>query len=243
MLLASWRLKCTSLPDSERHPPLERRCEGDRVKEQPKISRPVPMAARREAGFSLIEMVVVVALIMIIAAMVVVQMRPIMADADMDAAMRQVIDQIRQAREYSITNRRYVKIQFPTALVGAATRYEVVLTQMDSLTAGAGAANPVLSTVIIEAPAQYVTFGGVDTPDAYGNTSAIEFEGTSGGPVGGMLFQSDGELVDGSTYQPINGTVFLGVPGTATSARAVTVLGSTGRVRGWKGTGTAWVQF
>jgi hypothetical protein len=37
--------------------------------------------------------------------------------------------------------------------------------------------------------------------------------------------------------------VFLGVPGTATSARAVTVLGSTGRVRGWKGTGTAWVQF
>lgn len=213
------------------------------MKQQPKISRPTPVTARREAGFSLIEMVVVVALIIIVSAMALVQMRPILADADLDTATRQVMDQIRQAREYSITNRRYVKIQFPTVAVGAALRYEVVLTQMDSLTTGAGTTNPVLSTVIIEAPAQYYSFGGIDTPDAYGNSAPIVFEGTSGGPVGGMLFQSDGELVDGSTYQPINGTVFLGVPGTKTSARAITVLGATGRVRGWKGTGTLWTQF
>ncbi|MGC2720144.1 MAG: prepilin-type N-terminal cleavage/methylation domain-containing protein [Candidatus Acidiferrales bacterium] len=196
-----------------------------------------------DAGFSLIEMVVVVALIIVVSAMALIQMRPIMADADMDTAMRQVIDQIRQAREYSITNRRYVKVAFPTATVGTSTRYEVVTTQMNSLTSGAGTTNPILSTVIIEAPAQYYSFGGLDTPDAYGNSAAIEFEGVSGGPVGGMLFESDGELVDGSTYQPINGTVFLGVPGSNTSARAITVLGATGRARGWKGTGTTWVQF
>jgi prepilin-type N-terminal cleavage/methylation domain-containing protein len=213
------------------------------VKEQPKIFRPAGAAVRREAGFSMIEMVIVVALILAVSAMAVVQMRPIMADADMDAAMRQVIDQIRQAREYSVTNRRYVKIQFSTVPLGAGTRAEVILTQMNSLTSGAGTTNPVLSTVVIEAPAQYYVFGGPDTPDAYGNSAAIVFEGTSGGPVGGMLFQSDGELVDGSTYQPINGSVFFGNPGSSTSARAVTVLGSTGRVRGWKGTGTSWTQF
>ena len=76
-----------------------------------------------------------------------------------------------------------------------------------------------------------------------GMSAWIDPHGTNGGPVGGMLFQSDGELVDGSTYQPINGTVFLGVPGTATTARAVTVLGSTGRVRGWTGNGNNWTQF
>jgi prepilin-type N-terminal cleavage/methylation domain-containing protein len=216
------------------------------VKEQPHISTPASPAtrvARRQAGFSLIEIIVVVALIIVVSAMAMVQMRPIMADADMDAAMRQVIDQIRQAREYSITNRRYVQVAFPTVTLGGGTRYEVVVTQMNSDTPGAGTTNPVLTTTIIEAPAQYLLLGGPDTPDAFGNTSAIEFEGTSGGPVGGMLFQSDGELVDGSTFQPINGTVFLGNPGTATSARAITVLGSTGRVRGWKGTGTVWTQF
>lgn len=219
------------------------RHEDKSVREQRSDSQIAKSPAHYEAGFSLIEMVVVVALIIVVSAMALIQIRPIMADADMDTAMRQVIDQIRQAREYSITNRRYVKIAFPTAAVGTSTRYEVVTTQMDSLTTGAGTTNPVLSTVIIEAPAQYYTFGGLDTPDAYGNSAAIEFEGVSGGPVGGMLFESDGELVDGSTYQPINGTVFLGVPGSNTSARAITVLGATGRARGWKGTGTTWVQF
>jgi hypothetical protein len=58
-----------------------------------------------------------------------------------------------------------------------------------------------------------------------------------------MLFQSDGELVDGATFQPINGTVFIGFPNQATASRAVTVLGATGRVRGWKLAKTQWVQF
>jgi hypothetical protein len=136
-----------------------------------------------------------------------------------------------------------VKVTFPTASVGGVTQYEVVLTQMNSLTSGAGGTNPVLSTLMIQLPAQFTQLGGPDTPDGYGNSAAIVFEGISGGPVGGMLFESDGELVDGNTYQPINGTVFLGVPAKNTSARAITVLGTTGRIRGWKGTGALWTQF
>jgi hypothetical protein len=84
-----------------------------------------------------------------------------------------------------------------------------------------------------------------DTPDGFGNGYAIEFEGLNGLPVAGMLFQSDGELVDGSTFLPISGTVFIGVTGSnnTTAARAVTVLGTTGRVRGWRSQGSTWVQF
>jgi hypothetical protein len=58
-----------------------------------------------------------------------------------------------------------------------------------------------------------------------------------------MLFQSDGELVDGATFQPINGTVFLGLTAQTATARAITVLGGTGRVRGWKISGNTWMQF
>jgi len=197
-----------------------------------------------EKGFSMIEMMVVVAVVMVVFGMAIIQLRPTLADADMDAAMRQVLDQIRQAREYSIAKRRYIQVQFKTVAVGAGNQYQVITTQRNDLTSGAGTTKPVLSTVPIESPAQfYIVPGSPDTPDGFGNGAPILFENVANGPVGGMLFQSDGELVDGNTFLPINGTVFLGNPGSNSSARAVSVLGATGRARGWKGTGTVWVQF
>jgi hypothetical protein len=42
---------------------------------------------------------------------------------------------------------------------------------------------------------------------------------------------------DGSTC---NGTVFVGLPGQALSARAATIMGSTGRVRGFRWDGRQW---
>ena len=200
--------------------------------------------AKNERGFSLVEMSVVVMLILIISAMALIAYSPTLQDARFDAAVREVIDQLRQAREYSVTNRRYVQVTFPTVVVAGITQYQVVMKVRNDLTAGAGGVDPVLSTVPIESPAQFYVFaGGPDTPDAFGNGAAVVFEGLNGGPVGGMLFQSDGELVDGTTFQPINGTVFMGQPGKNSTARAVTVLGGTGRVRGWKGTGAIWVRL
>jgi prepilin-type N-terminal cleavage/methylation domain-containing protein len=201
-------------------------------------------AANLQRGFTMIELSVVVMLILIISAMALIAYLPTLQDARFDSAMRQVLDQMRQAREYAITNRRYVQITFPTVVVAGKNQYEVVLQQRNDLTAGAGAINPVLSTIYLQFPAQYLVIAGTpDTPDAFGNSAAVEFEGLNGGPVGGMLFQSDGELVDGTTFQPINGTVFLAYPGKNTSSRAITVLGGTGRARGWKGTGTTWTRF
>ena len=201
---------------------------------------------RTNRGFSMIELMVVVGLIMIISAMALVAYLPTLQDARFDTAMRQVIEQLRQGREYAISNRRYVQITFPTVVAANGTQYEVVLTQRNDLTAGAGNVNPVLSKVPIQAPTQFTLVMGIDTPDNFSGgppTGPVMFEGVSGGPVAGMLFQSDGELVDGATFQPINGTVFMGFPAKSTSSRAVTVLGGTGRIRGWKGTGTTWFQF
>ncbi len=196
-------------------------------------------------GFSMLEMTVVIALILIVSAIAVIKLAPVLQDAKVDVAMRQVLDQLRQAREYSIANRRYVQVTFPTVAVGGQTQYQIVTTIRNDLTAGGGPVNPVMSTVPIQYPATFMTFGGVDTPDAYGNASAIEFNGVNGGPAAGMMFQSDGELVAGATYLPINGTVFLGVAGQTNSARAITVLGTTGRIRAWKAAANAasWVQF
>jgi prepilin-type N-terminal cleavage/methylation domain-containing protein len=203
-----------------------------------------PMIAERrsrgERGFSMIEAVVVIALILIVSAMAIMKMGPALQNARSDTALRQVVDQLRQAREYAIANRRYVQVTFQ--IVGGVPQIQMI--QRNNLTPGAGAVNPVLSTVPLQFPVTFNVFAAMnDTPDGYGNAAAIEFAGVNGGPPAGMLFQSDGELVNAATLLPINGTVFLGVPGDQSSARAVTVLGTTGRVRGWRGNLLNWIQF
>ena len=200
-----------------------------------------PMAGRdsgnRQRGFSMIELVVVVSIILIITAISITQLRPNLQNARVDAAMRQVLETMRQAREFAVANRRYVQLSFPA-------NNQLRITQLNTLTPGAGGINPVLDTVTLSPPLIFTLDGMPDTPDAYGNANAIEFESVANGPVGGMVFQSDGEFLDGATFLPINGTVFLGITGQQSTARAVTVLGTTGRVRGWKSNGaTAWYQF
>jgi prepilin-type N-terminal cleavage/methylation domain-containing protein len=197
-----------------------------------------------ERGFSMVELSVVIGIILIIFGTAIAAFQPAIQAAKYDAGMRQVLDQLRQAREYSLANRRYVQVTFPTIATANGPQYQVVTTELNTLTAGGGAVNPVLSTTPIQFPEQFYVYPGyVDTPDGYGNSGAIVFGGTIGGPAAGMIFQSDGELVSAATLQPINGTVFLGVPGNPLSVRAITVLGSTGRVRGWKGADSRWFAF
>jgi prepilin-type N-terminal cleavage/methylation domain-containing protein len=197
-----------------------------------------------ERGFSMVELSVAIGIILIIFGTAIAAFQPAIQAAKYDAGMRQVLDQLRQAREYSLANRRYVQVTFPTVATANGPQYQVVTTELNTLTAGGGAVNPVLSTTAIQFPEQFYVYPGyVDTPDGYGNSGAIVFGGTIGGPAAGMIFQSDGELVSAATLQPINGTVFLGVPGNPLSVRAITVLGSTGRVRGWKAADSRWFSF
>ena len=100
----------------------------------------------------MIEMSVVVMLILIISAMALLAYMPTLQDARFDSATRQVVDQLRQAREYAITNRRYVQVTFPIVVVAGKNQYEVVLLQRNDLTAGAGTVNPVLSTIHFAVP-------------------------------------------------------------------------------------------
>jgi prepilin-type N-terminal cleavage/methylation domain-containing protein len=188
-------------------------------------------------GFSMIELMVAVMIILIVSAIAITSLRPNLQQARVDAAMRQVVDTFRQAREFAIANRRYVQVSFPA-------NNQVQMTQMNTLTPGAGGINPVLTTLTLAPPLVFNLNGMPDTPDAYGNAGPIVFEGIVNGPVGGMMFQSDGEFLDGATFLPINGSVFMGYPGQQSTARAVTVLGTTGRVRGWKSNGNVtWYQF
>ena len=106
-----------------------------------------------------------------------------------------------------------------------------------------------LSTMMFEGNAQITLTAGLpDTPDAFGNSAATSFYNPTNGTFGSLTntttvakFAPDGTLVDWNGVLT-NGTIFTAVPALGPSARAVTILGSTGRVRGYRWDGKQWVR-
>jgi prepilin-type N-terminal cleavage/methylation domain-containing protein len=198
-------------------------------------------ASRRSSGargFSLVEILVVIIVSATLTAIALVQLQPALQGLAADSAMAQVKSVLRQARETAISERRNVAVVFVGNDTIQLWQY-IVLPGGGEVLAGA----PFLS-VPVEGPTQFMTFPNeTDTPDAFGIPpvpSGVMFQGLVGGPPAGMLFQSDGTFVNG-TGTVINGTVFIGFPGTPSSARAVTVMGATGRIKAYHGDpGTGW---
>ena len=192
-------------------------------------------------GFSMIEMCVVVAIAMVIAGIAIIQSRPAVMQIRANTAKDLVQGSLRRARETAISDRRSVKVEFlvnpPANPAGSYVR----------LTRLGGGVGPDTVIVMIPIPGSviYTTFAGEpDTPDGFGNAGPIYFGGLNNGPAAGMIYQSDGTFGAAATGIPINGTVFMGVAGEPTTARAVTILGTTGRVRSYHISGTTtWFDY
>lgn len=209
-----------------------------------------------QRGFSIVELMIVTIVIFIIAAFAVLQLQPAWQQIQANAALNQVKSTLRQARELSISQRRTIIVQFLTAPVascpGTGSVYNcIALTQM-VVTPGnpptqAAAANPFL-VLPIEGNVKIMTFAGEpDTPDAFIGVAPTAPLGlytgaTAGAPTSGLQFQSDGTFTNGNV-NPVNLTIFLGETKIPTTARAITILGNTGRVTWYQGTGTAWFRL
>jgi Tfp pilus assembly protein FimT len=179
----------------------------------------------RDAGFSMVEISIGLLLAMILAGFAVVNITGIMPGLRTNAALTQTVAQLRKGRETAMVQRRNVELRF----LG---NNQIQLVR-DDVPAG----TTVLSTVTLENNVQFRVFPTVaDTPDAFGKASAVDFGGAAQ-----LIFLTTGTLVDGQS-NPLSGTVFLGLANHPETARAVTILGATGRVRGYRWTGTAWIQ-
>ena len=178
----------------------------------------------RAAGFSAVELMMTMGLMSILGSMAAVQVGNARPALKGDGAMRVVMAQLNTARELAITQRRYIQLTF--------TGTNVVNSIREDIPNG----TTTLSSVPIEGGIQLALMSAVpDTPDAFGNASAVAFAAATT-----VRFSSDGSLLDQSGH-PVNGTVFLAIPGESRSFRAVTVMGATGRVRGYKWDGARWV--
>jgi type II secretory pathway pseudopilin PulG len=177
-----------------------------------------------EAGFSLVEMTVVVGIGMVLAAMAglqIIEARPSMKG---DGGMRVLMAQMRTARELAITERRYMRIVYI-----APNQLQIVRENVP------GPSTTVVQSRVFEGGVEFYVFPSLpDTPDAFGGGTPINF-----GSAVDVKFSPDGTLVN-QNGAGVNGSVFVGIPAYSRSARSVTVLGSTGRIRGYRWDGHAW---
>lgn len=178
-----------------------------------------------QAGYTIVEAGITVFLIVLVSGFALMGIDGSMPGVRANAALSQTVAEMRRGRELAMAQRRDMRLEF----IG---KNKIQLTRMD-LPIG----TTTLRTVTLENKIEFTLLDGIpDTPDSFGNGSAVDFGGASP-----LIFLSDGSLVD-SQGNPISGSVFLGMPGRPETARAATILGSTGRIRGYKWTGTSWTK-
>ncbi|MGC1619413.1 MAG: prepilin-type N-terminal cleavage/methylation domain-containing protein [Candidatus Acidiferrum sp.] len=209
--------------------------------------------SRAEQGFSLLEMIVVVMLAFVVMAFAVINTMSSTQSARANAAMDAVISQLRQARELAIAKRRNVEVAFiqPNQIQTTLLTLpgEVVPTPI----------TPVFLNDNVGGGLTYTLFANLpDTPMNFGNSTAVSLQSPAGGGAWSVMFTTSGALVGSSqaaaslyavtNNNPVNASIFIGIPGKTNTARAITVFGATGRVRAYHWTGaasgpsTAWME-
>jgi Tfp pilus assembly protein FimT len=177
----------------------------------------------REAGLSLVESLVTLALITVTSTVALVQMRTSIVTLDADKASNLVVSQLQYARQIAVDQRRDVRVEFLSS-------NRIKVTRVDG-----GGVTTVLSDVTL--PSGYVfgkPTGPGDTPEGYGNATSVCFNNdTKGTFLGDGTFVSDAGIL-------VSGTVFTISGGNGTS-RAVTLSGATGRIKTYYLQGNTWV--
>jgi type II secretory pathway pseudopilin PulG len=182
-------------------------------------------AARRQAGYSAIELMMTVGIMGVVGSMAVFQISTAQPAQKSEGAMRVIMAQLNTARELSITQRRLIEVKFISPNQVQLIRHEVPGPTLTTLT-----------TIPFEGNVQYNKITGIpDTPDAFGMHSSIDF-----GTATNYCFSTDGTLTD-CNGNPINGTIVLATSNLTNSSRSITILGATGRVRGYRWNGRSWV--
>jgi prepilin-type N-terminal cleavage/methylation domain-containing protein len=199
------------------------------------------------SGFSLIEMMMVVAIIIILASITFISLQPLLQQQHVTNAYNTTISAMRQARDWAMAQQTSYSVQFSssvtpnTIVVGPTTAFAT-----DLRTATYSLPTDVSFTVV---SASGMPAAG---PDGYGTgTVPIDFgyasPGSSGGGNIAVYFCPDGSAQiggcgSGTTTQAAGywmnnwdgGVVYLAQPGKLMSSRAVTLWGATGRIRGWR---------
>jgi prepilin-type N-terminal cleavage/methylation domain-containing protein len=204
--------------------------------------RPTKRATQRQraAGFSLLEMMIVCAILLIVGSYSFMSLIPMLKQQRVNNAYNITLGAMRQARDNAIAQRTSYKVTFTSTTTSNTVTVEPTL---------AGGFQGSQSTVTYSLPTDvgFKAISGIptgaNTPDSFGNgATAIDF-GYPGSGSGGdnfIYFCPDGSSQNavGGGGQCLGnwsgGVVYIARTGELLSSRAITLWGGTGRVRGWR---------
>jgi len=186
------------------------------------------MLQRRMRGFSLLEMMVVIAIGLIVSVMAQVALQPTLKYTRVTNAYNITLMAMRQARDTAIAQRQVYYVTFTHNAIPP-----------DQITITQGATGTVTNTFTLPNDVAFQAEVGLPgagaAPDNFGNGgTAIDFDqGVPAGAKNVVYFYPDGtsEDVNGNIN---NGIIYLARTNDLYSSRAITVWGSTGRLRGWR---------
>jgi Tfp pilus assembly protein FimT len=196
-----------------------------------------------ESGFSLIEMMSVVAISMIVATVAIFGMMPAVKAQHVVNAYNTTLSAMRQARDNAVSQRTSYSVTFSNAT----TPNTIVVAPA---LGGSAVFSGDQSSVTYQLPtdvtflAQQPGVGATPPPDAFGaGLNSIDFGYTSTGNAGGttatvVYFCPDGSAqvaltcAGGNNWD--NGVVYLSQSANLLSSRAIDVWGGTGRIHGWR---------
>jgi prepilin-type N-terminal cleavage/methylation domain-containing protein len=189
---------------------------------------------KQEAGFSLLELAMVVAVIGIVVGTSVTVLNNMLPGLRADSALETVVSKLRQARFSAVDQRRDLLLTFKGTNEILLQRQEI------NLTTGAVTGTTQIDDTFLPVGITYIVMSGVaDTPDNLTNSGAVSGFGCSGNTTPCTLtFQSDGQVLKGTALA--NGTISFGVAGNQTTQRAVTIMGAAGRIKGYHFNGQVW---
>lgn len=183
------------------------------------------VSAPGEKGFSLMEIIVVVAIMGIMFALASGITMSAVKSSTADSSTSAVINIIELARNQATSQRRDFQLVFT-----APNQIQVLRLELPS------GSTPIANRYL-ENKQAFTRFTATgDTPDTFGHPGGIAF-----GTTPTIRFTSDGSLID-SSGDILNGTLYLGVPDDISTARAITIFGATGLIRSWKWYGSKWVN-
>lgn len=186
-----------------------------------------------EAAFSLLEILVVIAIMGIIASITYVAFFNALPGIRADSGMQLLEAQLRQVREVAIDQRSSISVTFQGTS-------ELLTACAANCRTGAAAYQPTDYFLPYGMVYQLSMVAGLPnyTPDGYDNGQPVSFCSAALPCV--IWFQSDGSVVNATTGAYQNGTIYIGKPNQPLMARAVTCLASTGKFKGWRWNGGAW---
>jgi prepilin-type N-terminal cleavage/methylation domain-containing protein len=201
------------------------------------------MLKHKMRGFSLIELMIVVAVLLIMCSIGTITLMPILKDMHTSNAYNTTLATMRLARQMAIGKRNVYSVTFNNAVLPNT----ITITDTNPLSPGVVETVPLPTTDVAFDNEPGIPNSNTTTPDQFGTgNAAIGFDqGIAPGVPNIIYFMPDGSAQDvGNNIN--NGIIYIAQTGVLRSSRAITLWGATGRLRGWRltqvGAGYQWSQ-